>query len=508
MTLVQNPVTLTASYGLPGATVLTGTVAPVVTLAPVGTSSGTWSWTYPGGIPDGIYYVYITATDTVTSLQGQAVFRLKVGGPDDGSDVGDPHIRTVDGKSYDFQAVGEFTLLRDRENGLEIQARQTPLETANPITDNYTGLTSSVSVNTAVAARVGSHQISYQPNGVGANSHLQFFLDGKPSRLSTAGIDLDGHRVSAFDANGETGLRVDYAHGAVLIASPRFWNLWFLDIWVSHTHADEGIMGSIPEETWLPTLPNGATVGPMPESPSERYITLYKTFADAWRVTDKASLFIYARGTSTETFTDRDWPAEQPPSILKPQFEIPGFTPPVGLPIPEAEEICKDVTIGDLHANCVFDVATTGDEGFAKAYLLQQDLRLHSSSVQILGDKEETRPGEPLVVTATVLPLTSGRPTPTGSVTFFVDGVAASPPIELNEKGQAQITLDRLDSGVHKIRASYTSEPGQDGYHPSSSPNLLHTVERGACRRGYPWRIIWILVILFLIAIVAYWYFS
>ncbi len=44
--------------------------------------------------------------------------------------MGDPHIHTVDGKSYDFQAVGEFTLLRDSEDGLEIQVRQTPVATA------------------------------------------------------------------------------------------------------------------------------------------------------------------------------------------------------------------------------------------------------------------------------------------------------------------------------------------------------------------------------------------
>lgn len=503
----STPISLEATYGPAGGPVI-GSLGTVVPLSGPG---GSWSWTYPGMPGVGIYYVYITATDSL-GLQGQAVFRLKIGMPDDGSDVGDPHIRTVDGKSYDFQAVGEFTLLRDRD-GLEIQTRQTPLETANPITDNNTGLTSSVSVNTAVAARVGSHKISYQPNGVGANSQLQFFLDGKPSDLSARGIDLDGNRVSSFDANGEMGLRVDYAHGAVLIATPRFWNLWFLDIWVSHTHADEGLMGSIPEETWLPTLPSGATVGLMPESLLLRYITLYKTFADAWRVTNKSSLFTYTRGTSTETFTDKDWPAQQPPSILKPQFQIPGFPTPVNIPVAEAEDLCKGVTIDHLNANCVFDVATTGDKGFAKAYLFQQDLRLHASAVQITGDKVETRSGEPLVVTAIVSPLTSGRPMPTGSVTFLVDGVAADPPITLNLKGQAQLTLDRLASGAHKIRASYTSDGGEDPYHSSTSPNLIHVVKEvpggtGAttdgCRRTV-W--IWILIALVLIAIAAWAYF-
>lgn len=493
----STPISLAATYGPAGGPV----IGPLGAVVPASGPGGSWTWNYPGGVADGIYYVYITATDSI-GLQGQAVFRLKVGGLDDGADIGDPHIRTVDGKSYDFQAVGEFILLRDRE-GLEIQGRQTPVETANPITDSYTGLKASVSVNTAVAARVGSHKISYQPFEFRGDSRLQFFLDGKPAELSTAGIDLEGHRVSAFDANGQTGLRVDYAHGAVLTVSPRFWHIWILDIRVSHTHADEGIMGSIPEETWLPTLPTGATVGPMPRSLHDRYITLYKIFADAWRVTNKTSLFMYAQGTSTETFTDRDWPAEQPPSILKPQFQIPGFTPPVGIPVPEAEEICKGVTIGYLHANCVFDVATTGDEGFAKAYLLQQELTLHGSAVQISGNKEETRPGEPLVVTALVLPLTAGRPTPTGNVTFLVDGSVAGPSVKLDLEGRAQFTTQGLTVGEHKIRATYSSD-GE--YHSSTSPNLIHTVKprdvnvegTSGCQRTI-W--IWILIIVILIAI-------
>ena len=70
------------------------------------------------------------------------------------------------------------------------------------------------------------------------------------------------------------------------------------------------------------------------------------------------------------------------------------------------------MTEKDLHENCVFDVATTGDESFAKGYLIAQELRLSGTAVQIVGDKPRTRPGESLVVTATVSPLTpwAGRP--------------------------------------------------------------------------------------------------
>jgi len=460
-----DPVTLTASVG---------TV--------VDTGGGNWSWSLDStGMPSGIQYVYITATDS-SGRQDQAVFRLKIGAPDDGADNGDPHVHTVDGKHYDFQGVGEFTLLRDRE-GMEIQARHWPVQTATPITDSYTGLTTCVSVNTAVAARVGANRIAYQPGPDGRE--LQFYIDGKRAPLPLEGMDLGEHWVSAYAvAGGATGLRVDYANQAVLTITPYFWNsynIWLLNLSVSHTQADEGIMGCIPPDTWLPTLPNGATVGPMPSSLHDRYVTLYKTFANAWRVTDETSLFVYEPGTSTKMFTDEDWPAEKPPCTLKPQFRVPGANPSASnIPLDTAKKICQDVTIDELNRDCVFDVATTGDEDFAKAYLVEQDLKLHDSSVQILANKARSRPGEPLVITATVLPLRYDGPKPTGTVTFLLDDVAAGPPVDLDKQGRASLKTESLGLGVHRIRAVYSASGENSFYHSSSSPSLRHRVEREA----------------------------
>ena len=124
---------------------------------------------------------------------------------------------------------------------------------------------------------------------------------------------------------------------------------------------------------------------------NERYVQLYQTFADSWRVTDGTSLFTYASGTSTATFTDKDWPTIQPPCKLKPQFELPGATPQPAIPEAEAKIICKAVTEDDLFENCVLDVAATGEKSFADGYLLEQRIRLSATSVQIIyeckGDK-------------------------------------------------------------------------------------------------------------------------
>lgn len=62
--------------------------------------------------------------------------------------AGDPHLMTLDGVGYSFQAVGEYVLLREAgvANGFEIQAR-------------FEALGAAVSVTTAVSTRVGSDTV-------------------------------------------------------------------------------------------------------------------------------------------------------------------------------------------------------------------------------------------------------------------------------------------------------------------------------------------------------------
>jgi hypothetical protein len=162
-----------------------------------------------------------------------------------------------------------------------------------------------------------------------------------------------------------------------------------------------------------------------------------------------------------------------------------------GMPVDRAETICRVVTDTDLNQNCVFDVTSTGDELFAQAYVFAQQLRLYSTAVKIACHPAPTRqPYLPpnvkadvtaqqkdhsVAVIATVLPLTPGRPTPTGTVTVLIDGVAASPPTQLDDGGWARVALAALKPGEHKIRATY-SGGGSFNYHSSSSPTLLYTV--------------------------------
>ncbi|MBG0568415.1 multicopper oxidase domain-containing protein [Actinoplanes aureus] len=443
-----DPVSLTASTG-------------VVT----DDGGGTWSWTYDAtGVPAHTEYVYLTATDQAGRAD-QTVFRLKIGAPDDGSDNGDPHVHTVDGKGSDFQGAGEFVLLRDHE-GMEVQARHWPVAAAAPVTDPATGLTSCVSLNTAVAARVGEHRIAYQQGWQGRHGELVFFVDGDKARLPREGLDLGDHRVTAMElGNGAAGLRVDYASQAVLTVTPHYWTaygIWYLNVRVSRTQADEGIMGAIPADGWLPLLPARVSSGPMPATLSERHNVLHRTFADAWRVTDETSLFVYEPGTSTKSFTDPGWPAPQAPCVVPPQFEVPGAHPPAaGLPEQAAEWACRRVTDDALHGDCVFDVASTGDATFARAYLLEQQMFQQATAVQVTVGRPD---GPAVPVTATVLPLvqTNESRAPAGSVAFMVDGRPAGSPVTLDPNGRATIVLD----GSHRVRAEYG---GGGPYRPSVS---------------------------------------
>jgi hypothetical protein len=67
-----------------------------------------------------------------------------------GGSTGDPHLRTLDGLAYDLQACGDFVL--SRSENLEVQARQSPWNTAR-----------TASVNTAVAVKVGEQTVAIDP---------------------------------------------------------------------------------------------------------------------------------------------------------------------------------------------------------------------------------------------------------------------------------------------------------------------------------------------------------
>lgn len=404
---------------------------------------------------------------------------LHWGSLNDGYNDGDPHLVTVDGVHYNFQSAGEFITLRDGD-GLEIQTRQTATATTfNPGPDSYDGLATCVSLNTAVAARVGKHRVTYQPNlsGVPDPSGLQLRIDGAVTTLGPQGLNLGSGGRVVKSSIGD-GIEIDFPDGTVLIATPGWWawqSKWYLNVDVFHTPASEGLMGAIAPGSWLPALPNGTSLGPMPTAMHQRYIDLNQKFADAWRVTNKTSLFDYAPGTSTATFTLSTWPQESPPCVIP---DNPSAKP---LDANVARDVCHAIVGKNRNADCVFDVTATGERGFAKTYLISQRIELGSTRIILSDNKDPSKLEEPLLFTAKVVRNASAAPNepgrravPTGSVQFTLDDSKVERPIKLDSKGQATWKTSRVKTDKHRVAATYIPDKGSV-FLPSISLDEIHT---------------------------------
>jgi hypothetical protein len=440
---------------------------------------------HPLASPATVLAAIHNAANVTTTVGWPGIVGLLLGDPDellhwgslnDGYTDGDPHLTTVEGVHYDFQSAGEFVLLRDG-NGTEIQVRQSPVQTVTRGgTNPYTGLATCVSLNSAVAATVGGHRISYVPNVSGAPdpSGLQLRIDGALTTLGAGGLNLaPGAHVGNLSGGG---LQVTFPDGTTLIATPHWWpthSKWYLNLSVFHTRASEGILGFRPAGSWLPALPGGGSMGPMPANLSQRYNDLNNTYANAWRVTPSTSLFDYAPGKSTADFTYPSWPLETGACII-PEIQEPPARPTTPA---AAQRACRAILNDFRRADCVADVLVTGEVGFADA---------HRRSEQIVGGATRTWIDAPVDTTAPRQEATfkisvarhaaaDGSAAPGGTVQMFVDGKAASDLITLDGRGQTVWKTLSLASGEHKITASYAAPQGS-ALMPSTSLPLTHLV--------------------------------
>ncbi len=299
--------------------------------------------------------------------------------------AGDPHLHTVTGINYDFQAAGEFTLLRG-EN-LEIQARQVPVPSMTPVgPDGYTGLTSCVSVNGAAAILMHGHRITYQPrlDGQPDPDALELRVDGTLLPLPATPLILGTVQIRRTPAPG--GLQIDAIGGTSIIITPTFWHyqqIWYMNLDVRQARAARGMMGAIVPGSWLPALPDGSLIGPKPASLSDRYSDLYYTVGDAWRVTSESTLFDYAPGDGPWTFHIPSWPLGESPSsceVPPPYYGDPtAQQPQQPLPFDVAADLCSGLLDEIRRENCIDDVVATGEESFAATYIATEQLAMNEA---------------------------------------------------------------------------------------------------------------------------------
>jgi hypothetical protein len=335
-----------------------------------------------------------------------------------------------------------------------------------------------VSVNTAVAARVGNHRVTFQmkDNTNSVSSDLELKVDHDVVTATADGFDLgSGGRVASAPGNG---IQIDFPDGTTMVATPYWWawnNVWYMDVSVMHTSAYNGLMGARYKGSWLPRLSDGSALGAMPVAMHDRYVELYVKFADSWRVNDDTSLFDYALDTSTKTFTFKEWPKEDGPYVIG--------NGPVAKPVKRqiAQQLCLGVVGKNENADCVFDVMVTGNRGIAKSHLFSQQIRTGLTSISLRDDRGISRDKEMVTFTATVARHAAitrkefagkgERGVPTGAVQFTINGNSVGKPVKLDARGQAQLQLPRLKIEKQTIGAKYI--PVKGGlFFPSSSRQL------------------------------------
>ena len=276
------------------------------------------------------------------------------------STAGDPHIRTVDNVAYDFQAAGEFVLLRSDDGSFELQGRQEP----------YPG-TKNVSLSTAVAMRIAGRRLTVAPDPKGLG--LLAKLDGQDLDPATTTDLGNGARIIPDGATA-TSFEVDFGDGTVLhLIGGGGWGVnVFLDPSPALRQSGRGVLGPVPPGgAAIPALPDGSTI-PSTSDDHAYYQALYVQFADAWRVPNGASLFDYASGTSTGTYTIHGYPKEED---LVPVDDLTDAQRAAG------EAACASVTDPDLHRHCVYDVGITSNGGFGKLYEATVQVLSGTSSV-------------------------------------------------------------------------------------------------------------------------------
>ncbi len=282
-----------------------------------------------------------------------------------GTSYGDPHIITYDGYRYSFQTIGEFWLTAATDGHFQVQARQGQIP-GRPL-----------SMNTAVAIRMGGHRLAIYAQDA-PDDRSPVWLDGNPFSLPEGPTSLPGggtvlrvgDRYQITWPSGET-LQVSQTPmggAAFLTLSPEV---------PRRSGAYQGLLGNVnrnpdddlqirggsvipPQDVYAPVarLVQGLIPAPVPLSQVQNafFQQLYRQFGDSWRVAASESLFDYAPGQSTETFTRRDFPS-QFPSLL-------GVAP---AQIQEATRLCQEAGVNEwMLEGCVFDVAATGQPGFVE----------------------------------------------------------------------------------------------------------------------------------------------
>ncbi|NJS12868.1 MAG: hypothetical protein HC789_22085, partial [Microcoleus sp. CSU_2_2] len=261
-----------------------------------------------------------------------------------GKTYNDPHLKTIDGLGYDFQTVGEFTLVKSTTDDFEIQTRQQPW-----------GNSQSVSINTAIAIESDGQRIAFY-----AGETLSILINGKDANIPDDGLYAVGQNL--ITRSGKQ-YRITTANNDLIIIDNRG---SFLNINVGLADNRQGkVVGILGNDNGTKNdefaLRDGTVIGGTISTQQ-----LYGEYANSWRITQPTSLFDYPSGQDTNTFTDLTFPQNIVTSTtLTPQQRT------------AAEEIARNagITDPDVLEDVILDIAITdGDPEFIEGATTQQRL--------------------------------------------------------------------------------------------------------------------------------------